>query len=212
MRSALALTWLALAACSQAPFPIEPPPVFERDVLANEEAALGVQAQFASGWIESFAARDLAAAASAFTSSFVARCPRLEDGRELRTGGLLATRFEAGPRTSFSAAEFLELLREYSGGISTFERQTFEFDRFLLGEDVASGRAELRLAGPMAYGGRTDLCVVCDVALLNASWRARPMAIAMGRGPAHFPGDGGRTAAVWSLGPARATATARAVT
>ena len=159
-----------LAACSageEPPFPIEPQVPFVRSILRSEAVVDELHERMEAALERSEPGR--------IELEAHARFPDPREGR-LLPDAHLEFRLTEGPGDEVLEPEQLAArLSELTAGWTELARRSFELDRLFLAEDGgrATGRAELRLAGPRAEGGRADLRATCEVEFLReqgAAW------------------------------------------
>ncbi len=149
-----------LVACgdgSAPTFPIEPPATFVRSILRSEAIVDELHALVGAALERSAPGRvELAAPA---------RFPDPREGRTLPDARLEFRLTEGGGEEVLAPAALAARLSALTADWTELARRSFELDRFFLAEDGrrATGRAELRLAGPRRGGGRADLRATCEV-------------------------------------------------
>jgi tetratricopeptide (TPR) repeat protein len=151
---------LLLAACGgsgESLFPIEPPEAFVRSILRSEAVVEELHARVGAV-LEGSAPGRMELAAPA-------RFPDPREGRRLPDARLEFRLTEGPGEVVLTPAKLSALLSELTADWTELARRSFELDRFFLAEDGrrATGRAELRLAGPRRGGGRADLRATCEV-------------------------------------------------
>ena len=149
---------------------------FQQDILLADGVARQVGAEIESKLLGPVSAGDSAQAMEALSPDFQGRFPRLDAGRVVADDGLDLRVYAERDGENMDRTGLVAVLVEHTEGWVSGERLSFDCDRFFLdlAGEHARGRAEVRMGGVNAAGGRVDLRVECEVELVrdeSHGWR-----------------------------------------